>query len=404
MPLNEMLNEALNEEQRARISAFGLDEKQVERLRERARREVAEGLLPGAQFALARGGEIVISEEYGQAEKDSLICIFSATKALTSTAAWLLIEDGRLDVSEPVQKWVPEFAENGKETVKIEQLFTHTAGFPTAPLNPLVWDDPQQRREKFKRWRLNWPAGSRFEYHPSSSMYVVADIIERITGQDWRLFAKEKILAPLGCEHSFYIGLPEKENSRALACEYVSQAATEEDYQTAGLPLPVTSAELAEGAILGFNSPNIRAVGMPAGGGFATAGALALFYQALLRDGGLASHEPRQFPRVWQASTVAMGLQVRTSDSLVDPLYKKPASRALGLIIAGDEARSFRGFGHQNSAQAFGHGGMGGQIAWADPETGISFAYCTNGHDRNAIRQGRRTVSLCNAAARCASA
>ena len=71
-----------------------------------------------------------------------------------------------------------------------------------------------------------------------------------------------------------------------------------------------------------------------------------------------------------------------------------PANRALGVVIAGDAKRHLRGFGHGCSPRAFGHGGAGGQIAWADPETGISIGYCTNGFDRHAIRQARRGVGI----------
>ena len=74
-----------------------------------------------------------------------------------------------------------------------------------------------------------------------------------------------------------------------------------------------------------------------------------------------------------------------------------PARRT--VVVAGDDARNFRGFGHLNSELAFGHGGAGGQIAWADPATGISLGYCTNGHDRNPMRLGRRGVSISNKAA-----
>jgi CubicO group peptidase (beta-lactamase class C family) len=49
----------------------------------------------------------------------------------------------------------------------------------------------------------------------------------------------------------------------------------------------------------------------------------------------------------------------------------------------------------------FGHNGAGGQIAWADPETGISIGYCTNGLDRHPVRQARRVVAISNLAAVC---
>ena len=90
--------------------------------------------------------------------------------------------------------------------------------------------------------------------------------------------------------------------------------------------------------------------------------------------------------------------EIRSQD-LRDPVFGHRANRALGLIIAGDEKKNYRGFGHTNSENAFGHGGAGGQVAWADPETGISIGYTTNGHDRNTMRQGRRGVGISSRAA-----
>ena len=71
-------------------------------------------------------------------------------------------------------------------------------------------------------------------------------------------------------------------------------------------------------------------------------------------------------------------------------------------MLAGDADRNYRGFGHTNSPLAFGHGGAGGQLGWADPETGISIGYCTNGFDRHIIRQARRGVGISSRAAACA--
>lgn len=387
----------LSKEQKAAVASADLVEDQVEKLLIRASKEVEDGLLSAAQVALARKGKIVVSASYGEAQEDSLFSVFSATKAITSTAAWLLVEDGSLDVSLPVTTWVPEFVENNKENVIIEQLFTHMAGFPSAPFLPFEWDDKTRRHAKFQRWRLNWPPGSKFEYHPSSSMYVIADIIERITGQDWREFARQKIIEPLKL-NSLHLGLPEEVNSRVVPCNHVGKALTEDDYRKLGAPVPPVT-EVTEDIVLSFNQPLLRAVGIPGGGAISDAASLALFYQALLRDGKMAEHET-ELPRIWQPETVHMGLRVRTN-GVADPVYGKPANYALGLVIAGDKTRNYRGFGHTNSASAFGHNGAGGQVAWADPQTGLSFVYCTNSHDRNAIRQGRRCVSLSNLAAAC---
>jgi len=88
---------------------------------------------------------------------------------------------------------------------------------------------------------------------------------------------------------------------------------------------------------------------------------------------------------------------------LPDRLLGVPASRSLGLIISGEDGKgNLRGFGKTGSPRMFGHGGAGGQIAWADPETGLSFAYMTNGLDQHTFRSARRTVALSSIAAECA--
>ena len=106
---------------------------------------------------------------------------------------------------------------------------------------------------------------------------------------------------------------------------------------------------------------------------------------------------------IWQPATLKEALRPRSGDYF-DPIFKYKCNRALGVIVAGDDGMAnYRGFGKTNSPSAFGHGGAGGQIGWGDPATGISLGYCTNGFDRNEIRQGRRGVALSSMAAVCAA-
>jgi CubicO group peptidase (beta-lactamase class C family) len=383
--------------------SVGLDSSLVEALCERAEKEVREGVLPSAQIAIARNGKIAAMRTFGRvshegveapATNETLYCVFSSTKAITSAAAWLLIQDGALDIRARVADLVPEFGANGKDAVTVEQLFTHTAGFPQAPFVPAEFLDREKRLARFAAWRLNWKPGERFEYHPSSSMYVIAEIIERLSGTSYGAFVRERIAEPLGLG-DLWVGLPRALHGRLADCVHTGEALTDDDYRALGMPKPPVT-EVTEEAISGFNREDVRVAGIPGGGGTMTAADLALFYQALL-DGGraLAGRE------LWKPATLALAREIRSGD-LRDPLFKKPANRALGLIIAGDADRTYRGFGHTNSELAFGHGGAGGQIAWADPRTGISIGYCTNGHDRNTIRQGRRGVGISSRAAGCA--
>jgi CubicO group peptidase (beta-lactamase class C family) len=371
----------------------GVDPEKLEALFVRAEREVAEGLLPSVQIAVARRGRVAGMRSFGRVTRqgepgattdDTLYCVFSCTKAVTSAAAWLLIQEGKLDVGEAVAAIVPEFGSHGKDEIRVEQLFTHTAGFPRAPFRPHEFLDRERRLARFSSWRLNWPPGSRFEYHPSSSMYVIAEIIERLSGLAYGDFVRQRIAEPLGLG-DLLCGLPEDQQPRMADLVHVGEEPTEADYARRGFPKPPVT-EVTEEAIGTFNLPEVRRAGIPGGGATTTAATLALFYQALLGDAGESG------PGVWQASMLRDALTVRNPD-FRDPVFKKPANRALGVVVAGGEG-VYRGFGHTNSEHAFGHMGAGGQIGWGDPSTGISLGYCTNGFDRDPMRMGRRIVGI----------
>jgi CubicO group peptidase (beta-lactamase class C family) len=371
--------------------AVGLDSNKVDALIARARKEVDEGLLPSAQVAIARNGKIAAMASFGNATNDSLFNVFSSTKAITSAAGWLVMQDGKLKTDERVASIVPEFGTHGKDVITVEQLFTHTAGFPHAPFRVGEWFDRARRLERFSEWTLNWPVGSRFEYHPTSSMYVIAEIVERRSGMAFHDFVRERISKPLGLSDLF-LPCPPSEHHRIQSVVHVGDPLTDADYRALGVPPPPVT-EVTEEALTAFNSSESRQVPVPGGGGIMTAAELALFYQALINDGRALGG-----PQIWTQSTLNDAVKVRNN---FPDLMGIPVNRALGVVVAGDAHRNARGFGHTNSPLAFGHGGAGGQIAWGDPVTGISLGYCTNGHDRNTIRQARRGIGISSRAASC---
>src|SRR5262245_38166897 len=379
--------------------SLGIDPVKLDALFERAQREVRDGLLPSVQIAVARRGKIAAMRSFGRvthqgrdaaATNDTLYVVFSATKAFTSAAAWLLIEAGKLRLDQRVAELIPEFASNGKDVITVEQLFTHTCGFPYAPFRPLEWDARAARLDRFRRWRLNWTPGTRFEYHPTSSMWVIAELIERLSDMPYRDFIRTRIAAPLGLS-DVYVGLPRAQHQRLADIVHVAELPTEAELQALGFPM-IPPREVTEDALQGMNESAVREVGIPGGGGTMTAGDLALFYQALL---GVRSNGS---PAVWKPETVAMARTIRTGD-FTDPIFGKRANRGLGIIIAGDKDRTYRGFGHTGSELMFGHNGAGGQLAWADPVSGLSLGYCTNGFDRHPVRQARRGVAISSLAA-----
>jgi CubicO group peptidase (beta-lactamase class C family) len=380
----------------------GLDTAKVEALFQRAEREVKEGLLPSVQIAIARNGKIGAMRSFGKAVEggtqkastnETLYVIFSCTKAIMSAASWILMGEGKLDPKERVADIVPEFGTNGKEGITVEQVLLHVGGFPNAPYPQDEWLDRNKRRERFSKWRLEWPVGSKYEYHPTSGFWVIADIIERRTGQGFREFVRDRIATPLGIPE-MRVGLPREHQNRVADLCYVGAPLSDDERKQLGLPV-MPETEVTEEAILGFNRPHVREAGVPGGGGIMTAGDLALFYQGLLLNRDV-NGKP-----IWKEETLKDALRVRSGD-YKDPIFGVKVNRALGVVVAGgDGMANYRGFGKTNSALAFGHGGAGGQIGWGDPATGISLGYCTNGFDRNDLRQGRRGVAISSSAAVC---
>ncbi len=371
--------------------ALGFDPAAIAELRARAAREIDAGLLPSCQFALARDGRVAWFETLGDAVAGSRYVIFSATKTLVAAATWLLMGEGRLDPAERVAGIIPEFAASGKDAITVEQVMLHTSGFPRAPLGPPAWAERDRRLEAFARWRCNWEPGTRFEYHPTSAHWVLAEIIERRGGDDYRAFIRRRILEPLGLRRLRLGRLPGDEPftdvNELLA---VGAPPTPDELEAVlgvrELPLSDVTTE----ALLGFNDPGARDVGVPGGGGIATAADLALFYQAVLHNAA----------DLWDAGVLA-DVTGRVRNTMPDYLGT-PANRALGAVVAGDDGKShLRGMGHGVSPRAFGHNGAGGQIAWADPATGVSFCYLTNGLDEHVIREARRTSGIASRAAQC---
>ena len=274
-------------------------------------------------------------------------------------------------------------------------LLTHTAGFPNAPYRPTDYWDPAKRAKRYRQWRLDWEPGTKFTYHASSSMYVIADVLERVWEDHFESLISERIAKPLELLE-LLLGCPNHLQDCVADIVHCGDAMAPEEYAALGLEEPPVT-EVTEDVLTKFNEPDTRSVPIPGGGGYASAKTLALWYQTLI------GYRPR--PRwqglPWDEATVQHAREVRTH-GLRDPSQGYPVLRGLGIVIAGKEDANLRGFGHGVSDQTFGHNGAGGQIAWVDPETELSFVYLTNGHDRDAIRQARRGIALSSLAAKLA--
>ena len=368
---------------------FGIDEDGLADLVARAQREIDEGRIPSCQIAFARDGELVVWITLGDAGPESRYVIFSSTKPVVAAAMWMLMGEGAIDVSSRVADLVPEFGANGKDVITIEQVMLHTSGFPGAPFAASDWDDRDRRRARFEKWRCNWEPGTRFEYHPTSAHWVLAELIERASGTDFREFVRTRVIEPLGLP-GLQLGVPDAEQADINTLVRTGSPASPDELEAAlGIrELPLT--EVTTDALLDFNRPAVRAVGVPGGGGVSTAADLALFYQALL-------HDPLG---MWKPEVLA-DVTATVRNSFPDYMGT-PANRTRGLVVRGDDERSsMRGMGRTVGPRTYGHNGAAGQIAWADPDSGVSFCFLTNGIDEHELRQWRRGAAIANRAGNC---
>ncbi len=370
-----------------------VDGEQLEALFARVQREVDEGRLPSAQIALGRRGRLAGMRSFGKAvqggeqgpvSNDTLYCFYSVSKGVSAGMAWALIEEGLLDPRERIGGIVPALAEAPVALVTVEQLLTFTGGFPEAPMHPRLWEDRDARVERMKGWRLMSEPDSRYDYHHTSAHWLLGELVAQRTGKDFRDYFRERIALPMGLPELF-LGLPDEQHARVADVEFVNPPQQSEG----------GGGEVSPETTLHFNYPSQRRGGAPAAGVYSTAGDVALYYQVLVNGGQAADGT-----RVLRPQTIDEATRVHTREHHLDG--EIPANRGWSTVRAGDDGYAHRrGFGDGASSRAFGHGGLGGQIAWGDPDSGISLSFCTNGvAGDDEITQRTRDISTL--ASRCA--
>jgi len=208
-----------------RPEQVGLSSERLERITAVITADVERGAIPGAVLAIARSGRIGYAEAIGYRDReagaalqlDSIFRIASMTKPMTSVAAMMLGEEGRLDIGAPVAEYIPEFkeltvgAERAKatRTMTVQDLLRHTSGltyamFGDSPVQ-MLWRDADLQAEnqtneelagKLANLPLMTEPGTTWEY--SMSTDVLGRVVEVVTGKSLADVFAEKISGPLG--------------------------------------------------------------------------------------------------------------------------------------------------------------------------------------------------------------
>ncbi|MDB4948981.1 MAG: beta-lactamase [Gemmatimonadetes bacterium] len=324
--------------------------------------EVDRGAFPGAALAVGRGPRVVLEEGIGRMGWDgedavdpdwTLYDLASLSKVVgTTTAAMLLVEDGKLSLDDLVTDYLPEFTGGGRERVTVRMLLTHTAGLPEgADVGGPSADDALARALQVP---LEYEPGTRTLYS-DLSMVVLFAVDERAAGEPVYRLLDRRVFGPLGMRSTTYVpGDP---------CERC--AAT-----IRGNP----------GYRGKVHDPIARGLGGFSGnaGLFSTAHDLAR-YAAMLAGGGTFE-----------------GVQVLRAATIRDFTRRQPGAgtRALGwdTPTGGENGAA----GARMSPNAFGHTGFTGTSLWVDPERGTWVVLLANRtydpHGANRIQALRRSV------------
>ncbi|MEY2397428.1 MAG: hypothetical protein QOJ00_602, partial [Actinomycetota bacterium] len=312
------------------------------KLEARIAREVDAGLLPAAQYAVGLGGEIVAKGSFGDATDDTRFTIFSATKAVVASTVWTCLAEGSIKLESLVADMIPEFATNGKQNITVEQVMLHTSGFPRNGWGAEMATS-EGRRSRFAQWKTNWEPGTAYEYHATTAHWVLAELIEVATGKNYLDVIEERVTKPLGLPRVLGLSTAQQDNIAEL--RNVGDPMTPDELEAVIGIREIPVGEVTPEALLSFNEPAQRALGVPGGGGVATASTLAAFYQALLHNTG----------GIWDDAWLD-DVKTHVRNRFGDPIFNTPANRSAGLVIAGDDGlASMRGFGKTQSPGTFGH-------------------------------------------------
>lgn len=348
----------------------GLDVERVRRIPSRMQKFVDQGLIAGAVTLIQRNGAVGELDAVGMQnletktpmQADTIFEVMSMTKPVTAAGIMILVDEGKLSIQDPVEKYLPEFkgmwlidarvkdAATGRDRemamkrpsrpITIRDLLTHTSGMremPPEPLADLYRKFDYSLKEAvhfFSQQPLEFDPGTKWAYS-NTGMATLGRIIEVVSDQPYEKFLEERVFKPLGMVDTFFF-VPEAKKSR-IAAVYT----TGKDGKLVNMGN-------------GIYRPNAK-YPMPEGGLYSTAQDMAAFYQMCLSGGkGILS----------KAALNAM----TTVHTGALPVW---GSRATGYGLGFNVIRDADGTLSLSSVGSYGHGGAFGTQVWADPKTGL---------------------------------
>jgi CubicO group peptidase (beta-lactamase class C family) len=344
--------------QNPKVSKSGMNAERLARIPVQMKSFVKQGAMAGAVTLIARHGEVVSLEAVGYQDleskkpmrADTIFDIRSVTKPVTAIGIMVLMEEGKLTLNEPIEKYLPEFRATGKaqdspNRITILHLLTQTAGMP---LNrPVEIEDITVKRDRtladvvtiLSKQEPEFAPGTQFRYY-SGGFAILGRIIEVVSGKPFEQFIKERIFDPLGMKDSFFFVPAEKQNRVASIYRLLDGK--------------LNRWEEIEAYARKAKYPG------PEFGMYSTAPDLASLCQMMLNGGSFKGK------RILSRMSVETMTQNHTLN-IKSAITQRPAYQGLGWGLNGDPMDDFP----LTSTGSFGHNGAFGAIVWIDPKKGL---------------------------------
>ncbi len=358
------------------------------RLADAFRRNMTSGEEIGAAVAVYRDGKKVVDLWGGYRngitmepwQEDTMVNVFSTTKGVAGLSVALAASRGLLSYDANVADYWPEFAQRGKDTITVRQLLCHQAGLvvirPMLTLDDLA--DPAKMSRKLAAQVPAWVPGTRHGYHAITIGWYEGELIRRTdpTGRTIGRFFAEEIAEPLGLD--FYIGLPGSVDRDRMAYLHgwtwvealLHLNLLPPRFVIAALnPLSLEARSVTPAK--GLNKPEflnreeLRTTEMPGMGGIGTARSVAKLYGSAATGGSEVGLTPTVLGDLTK-------VPIPPTNGLRDKIIHIDSLYSLGFT------KPFPKFVFGTSDMAFGTPGTGGSFGFADPDTGIGFAYVMN--------------------------
>jgi CubicO group peptidase (beta-lactamase class C family) len=325
----------------------------------------------GAAVTVIVGGETVVDLWDGWADPDrtrrwsadTLVNAYSVGKAFVALLVLQLVEQGALDLDDPVARVWPDFGAHGKDHVTVREALCHRAGVPAirTPLDDSILTDFDAMCAALADTAPWWPPGSRHSYHTNTYGHLAGGIVRHVTG-DLPGTRLARVTAPIDAD--VHVGLPDAEHPRCADVVFRAPGPITIELDTPDLDADARMTLYGYANPPGYSSMGVvnsaawRRAQVPSTNGHMTARGIARLYAAIARGDVIGSDllaeatraQSSGFcPTLGQEVTFGLGFQPWTE---ARPLGRNPGG--------------------------FGHFGTGGSLGFADPDAEIAFGYVMN--------------------------